>query len=37
MGHVVSGNGGMLLSFRMVLCVGCFGRTVLYRCIEYHT
>ena len=23
-------------SFRMVLCVGCFGGTVLYVCIEYH-
>ena len=25
-----------LLSFRMLLCVGCFGGTVLYMCIEYH-
>ena len=24
------------LSFCMVLCVGCFGGTVLYMCIEYH-
>ena len=24
------------LSFRMVLCVGCLGGTVLYVCIEYH-
>ena len=28
------GGGG--LSFRMVLCVGCFGGTVLYVCIEYN-
>ena len=28
--------GGGCLSFRMVLCVGCFGGTVLYVCIEYH-
>ena len=24
------------LSVRMVLCVGCFGGTVLCMCIEYH-
>ena len=31
------GCGGLLfLSFRMMLCVGCFGGTVLYVCIEYH-
>ena len=27
---------GGVLSFRMMLCVGCFGGTVLYVCIEYH-
>ena len=26
-----------LLSFRMLLCVGCFGGNVLYMCIEYHS
>ena len=29
-------GGGGSLSFRMVLCVGCLGGTVLYVCIEYH-
>ena len=24
------------LSFRTVLCMGCFGGTVLYVCTEYH-
>ena len=24
------------VSFRMMLCVGCFGGTVLYVCTEYH-
>ena len=23
-------------SFRLVLCVGCLGGTVLYMCIKYH-
>ena len=27
---------GDCLSFRMVLCVGCIDRTMLYLCIEYH-
>ena len=31
---VCVGGGGV--SFRMVLCVGCFVGTVLYVCIEYH-
>ena len=33
------GGGGWregCLSFRMMLCVGRFGGTVLYVCIEYH-
>ena len=30
---VCVGRGG---PFRIVLCVGCFGGTVLYVCIEYH-
>ena len=29
------GWGGGGVSFRTVLCVGCFGGTVLYVCIEY--
>ena len=29
------GGGGGCLSFRMVLCVVCFGGTVLYVCIDY--
>ena len=33
---VVCVCGGGCLSFRMVLCVGCFGGTVLYVCIKYH-
>ena len=28
-------GGEGVLSFRMVLCVGCLGLTVLYVCIEY--
>ena len=28
--------GALFLSFRMMLCVGCFGGTVLNVCIEYH-
>ena len=30
---VLGGEG----SFRIFLCVGCFGGTVLCVCIEYHT
>ena len=34
------GRGGRgeegCLSFRMVLCMGCWGRTVFYVCIQYH-
>ena len=30
----VGGGGGG--SFRMVLCLGCLGGTVLYVCMEYH-
>ena len=30
----VWGGGGV--SFCMMLCVGCFGGTVLYVCTEYH-
>ena len=29
-------GGGVGGSFRMVLCVGCLGGTVLYVCIKYH-
>ena len=32
----VGGGGGGGRSFRIVLCVGCFGGTILYVCIEYH-
>ena len=32
----VGGWGGLFLSFRMILCVGCLAGTVLYVCIEYH-
>ena len=31
----VDGEGGCL-SFRLVVCVSCFGGTVLYVCIEYN-
>ena len=29
-------GGRVCLSVRKVLCVGCFGGTELYLCIEYH-